>query len=408
MSRTRRPPDASGSTLPRIEEHYRSVFKNMLNGLAYCKVLTDTPPPHDFVYLEVNDAFETLTGLKGVVGKRASEVIPGIREQDPWVLALYSEVAETGQPRKLERYVKALDEWFSVSAYSPAKGYFVAVFDVTTKARVAEEELKASEDRYRTLVTGMPAGLILQLADGTLATCNPAAERILGLSADEMRGRKSTDPVWRPIREDGSPFPGEEHAPMVALRTGKTQTDAVMGLGRPDGTVTWVSINSEPLRDGAGEVYAVLSTFVDVTRRRNAEMERKKLQEQLTRTVRLAAMGTLVAGVAHEINNPLTAEIACQGIAVEAIRDARRKFEERVPFDRDGLVRLLDEAEQALADAQASGQRVARIVRDMAALSSPVVNRTRVDLADVVDEAMRWLPAAVTRTSYRPKKPRKA
>ena len=112
MSRTRRPPDASGSTLPGIEEHYRSVFKNMLNGLAYCKVLTDTPPPHDFVYLEVNDAFETLTGLKGVVGTRASEVIPGIREQDPWVLALYSEVAETGQPRKLERYVKALGEWF--------------------------------------------------------------------------------------------------------------------------------------------------------------------------------------------------------------------------------------------------------------------------------------------------------
>ena len=399
MSETVRPPDPWRSTRPGIDEHYRSVFKTMLNGLAYCKVLTDSPPPHDFVYLEVNDAFETLTGLKGVTGKRVTEVIPGIRELDPWVLDLYSEVAETGQPRRLERHVKALNEWFSVSVYSPAKGYFVAVFDVTTKARMAEEELRASEERYRTLVKGMPAGLILQLADGTLAECNPAAERILGLSAEDMRGRKSTDPSWGHVREDGSLLPGEEHAPMVALRTGMAQTDAVMGFTRPDGTVTWVSINSEPLRDRSGGIHAVLSTFVDVTQRRNAEIERKRLQDQLARTARLAAMGTLVAGVAHEINNPLTAEIACQGIAAEAIQDARRKMEERLPLDRDGLGRLLDEAEQALADAQASGQRVARIVRDLAALSSPIVNRTRVALGDVVEDAVRWLPPSVTRAA---------
>jgi len=65
------------------EERYRSLFENMLNGFAYCQMLFENDQPQDFIYLAVNRAFETLTGLKDVVGKRVSEVIPGIRAADP-------------------------------------------------------------------------------------------------------------------------------------------------------------------------------------------------------------------------------------------------------------------------------------------------------------------------------------
>ncbi len=64
------------------EERFHSLFKNMLNGFAYCHMLFDHGDPVDFTYLEVNEAFETLTGLKDVVGKKVSEVIPGVR-RDP-------------------------------------------------------------------------------------------------------------------------------------------------------------------------------------------------------------------------------------------------------------------------------------------------------------------------------------
>ena len=66
--------------LRRTEARYRSLFESMLNGFAYCRMLFEDGRPRDFVYLEVNRAFETLTGLKGVAGRRVTEVIPGIRE----------------------------------------------------------------------------------------------------------------------------------------------------------------------------------------------------------------------------------------------------------------------------------------------------------------------------------------
>jgi PAS domain S-box-containing protein len=123
------------------EAGFRSLFDNMLNGFAYCRVLFDQGRPHDFVYLAVNDAFETLTGLKDVVGKKVSEVIPGIRESDPELFETYGRVATTGVPERFETYVDALEMWFSIAVYSPAKEHFVAVFDVITERKRAEQAL---------------------------------------------------------------------------------------------------------------------------------------------------------------------------------------------------------------------------------------------------------------------------
>jgi len=119
------------------EEHYRSLFDNMLNGLAYCKMLFEQDEPKDFTYLEVNSAFESLTGLKNVSGKKVSEVIPGLRESDPKLFEIYGRVALTGTPERFETYVEALGMWFSISVYSPQKEYFVAVFDVITERKRA-------------------------------------------------------------------------------------------------------------------------------------------------------------------------------------------------------------------------------------------------------------------------------
>ncbi len=85
----------------------------------------------------------------------------------------------------------------------------------------AEEALRKSEEKYRTLFETMAQGVVYQAADGRIISANPAAERILGLSLKQMQGRSSMDPRWRAMREDGSDFPGDRHPAMEALRTGK-------------------------------------------------------------------------------------------------------------------------------------------------------------------------------------------
>jgi light-regulated signal transduction histidine kinase (bacteriophytochrome) len=114
----------------------------MLNGYAYCQMLYEQERPYDFVYLSVNHAFEALTGLRNVEGRKLSQVIPGLPESDPTLIETYGRVASTGEPQRFETYVQALAMWFSIAVYSPKKGYFVAVFDVVTERKQAEEEIR--------------------------------------------------------------------------------------------------------------------------------------------------------------------------------------------------------------------------------------------------------------------------
>ena len=123
------------------EEHFRSLFDNMLNGCAYCQMLYEQNRPYDFIYLSVNKAFEVLTGLIEVKGKRVSQIIPGIQKSDPELIGIYGRVASTGVPERFETYIEALGMWFAIAVYSPKQGYFVAVFDVITERKRVEAEI---------------------------------------------------------------------------------------------------------------------------------------------------------------------------------------------------------------------------------------------------------------------------
>ena len=135
--------------LKRSEEKLQSLFSNMSEGFAYHRVVLDARgKPCDYLFLEVNDAFERLTGLKGkdIIGKRVTEALPGI-EKDPadWI-GKYGKVAMTGRPAHFESYSESLKRWYSVSAFSPHKGFFaVTVSDITERKRGEEARKKAEE-----------------------------------------------------------------------------------------------------------------------------------------------------------------------------------------------------------------------------------------------------------------------
>ena len=171
------------------ERRYRSLFENMLDGFAYCQMLyDDRDRPVDFVYLEVNPAFEQLTGLRDVVGKRVSEVVPGIRESSPELFEIYGRVALTGKPESFEFDFKLISRWLKISVYSPGKGYFVAVFDDITERKLNEA------DRETMLA-------LLRLANAS----NDTRELIRTVTA-EMQGWSGCEAVGIRLRE-GDDFP---------------------------------------------------------------------------------------------------------------------------------------------------------------------------------------------------------
>ena len=142
----------------------------------------------------------------------------------------------------------------------------VAMMDITAQKQ-AEELLRESEQRYRTLFETMSQGVVLQGADGKIISANPAAERFLGLSNEQMQGRTWTELRWKAIFEDGTDFPGETHPSMMALRTGKVQYNVIMGVFLPKADkYNWLNINAVPqFLPGEAKPYQVFTTFQDIT-----------------------------------------------------------------------------------------------------------------------------------------------
>jgi PAS domain S-box-containing protein len=133
------------------EARYLSLFENMLEGLAYCRMVFDGERPSDFIYLDVNQAFEKLTGLKDVVGRKVSEIIPGIQEANPELFEIYGRVSRGGRSERFESYVEGLGIWFSISVYSPGHGHFIAVFDNITERKQAEAAAQRHAEKLEAL-----------------------------------------------------------------------------------------------------------------------------------------------------------------------------------------------------------------------------------------------------------------
>jgi diguanylate cyclase (GGDEF)-like protein/PAS domain S-box-containing protein len=155
----------------------------------------------------------------------------------------------------------------SLGRIETAQGLFFAcgLRDITERKK-AKEALDESEARYHSALSALSEGVVIQGAKGEIKDANESATGILGLTIDQLKGLKSIDPRWQSVHEDGSPWPGETHPAMVTLQTGKAISNAIMGIHRPDGSLSWISINSAPiLAPDEDRPHSVVTSFVDIT-----------------------------------------------------------------------------------------------------------------------------------------------
>ncbi len=237
-----------------------SLLANMEEGFLYCRVVFEGETAVDYVYLLVNPAWERLTGLKDPIGKRVSELVPGIRETSPDLFEFYGRVARTGEPGKYETYVERLGRWLAISAHCPEEGCFAAVFRDVSERKRAEQGLREREERYRAVVETSADGVLVLDSEGRVLEANETYVRLSGYPMDELLSMRISDLEARETPEDTA-----RH--MERLK--RTGSDLFETEHRTKGGLVWsaeVTTSWSPV--GGGRFFAF---FRDLKRRSHLE-----------------------------------------------------------------------------------------------------------------------------------------
>ena len=206
--------DAAQDELLRWRQKYEFLFSNIRTGYAYHRmVLDDGGTPIDYVFLEVNDAFEELTGLKraDLVGRRVTEVLPGIEQGEFDWIGTYGDVAMQGTIYQFDQHSAELDRWYSVTAHSPERGFFVVVFHEITQLKRTEAALREKEEQLRQAQKMEAVG---RLAGGIAHDFNNLIT-VIGGYADVVRDR---------LPDDSSAL-----EPLVAVRAASDRAASLCG-----------------------------------------------------------------------------------------------------------------------------------------------------------------------------------
>ncbi|WP_050770674.1 PAS domain S-box protein [Chlorobium ferrooxidans] len=172
---------------------HRNLIDYMHNGYACCRVVTEKGRPVDLIHVEVNKGYENLTGLKNVIGRKITEVIPGIADSNPELLENHFRVVESGIAEKFEIYIEPLHKWYESTIYCPEKGYTVAIFDDITKRKQAEQALQNSEKKFRSITEQMSEIVFITDSSGQISFISPAIEKITDYKPHEVIGQRFTD-----------------------------------------------------------------------------------------------------------------------------------------------------------------------------------------------------------------------
>jgi diguanylate cyclase (GGDEF)-like protein/PAS domain S-box-containing protein len=150
-------------------------------------------------------------------------------------------------------------------------------------------DLAASEQRFHSLYGSVACGVLVLSASGVIVQVNPSGERIIGLSAEEMRG-KSPDQLWRAYNEDGSQQKGVDRVGPVVLRSGQP-LHVTLRIVLPNGRERWLLLDAIPVIGPDGQALQVVASFLDITDRKQVEEALRESEARFRAVFDRAAVG---------------------------------------------------------------------------------------------------------------------
>lgn len=294
----------------------------------------------EFVYEFQNSLHKRLFPGRNLIGKGLVEAFPEFK--DAPIIQILKNVYHNGEPSETKELMIPLtreDHLFSDNVfwnfiYQPrynssneVDGIVIFGYDVTGQVS-SRTKVEESEKRLQTILETLAEGLVIVNREGTMVFVNTMAEQLLGLSKEAMLERNYHDPRWQNLRLDGSDLPKDEHPIYITMNTGETVFDREIGIKRADGDHFFISVNSAPLRNDAGEITGAIGTFIDVTqRRRSAQMKDE-----------------FVSTVSHELKTPLTSIKAYLQMLDRSVGGAEvnsRRFLDRLSIQVNRLETLI-------------------------------------------------------------------
>ncbi len=261
--------------------------------------------------------------------------------------------------------------------------------EVAVYVHEMERQVRERERWYATTLRSMADAVIAVDLDASITFVNPAAEVLIGMDRGDVLGRPVQD-VVRLLDGQAQSLP--ETPLETALRERKAAMVGELGLlNVATGTVRQIGDSAAPVIDDDRMLGAVM-VFRDVT-------EEMRIQSQLEVADRLASLGTMAAGVAHEVNNPLAVVVTNALYVDEELKRCVRELESSQSGPSERVKRRLDEIMEALGDIQTAGSRISRIVADLSAFARPASKTS--GRADMI-EAVKWgIRATATELRHR-------
>lgn len=287
------------------EERYRNLFNSIDEGFCIIEMIFDeNNKPLDYTFLEVNPTFERQTGLLGATGKRIRALLPDI---EPYWIETYGKVALTGEPIRLTHEVKALN--VVIDVYGCRVGGFesrkvAVVFNNISERKWAEETLRLSEERYRSLFDVSPMAIYSIDIQGHIQQFNRHAVELWGREPTLGDTDERFCGSFKLFLPDGTYLP-HDRCPMATVMSGEISEarDAEVIIARADGSRITVVVNIRALKNERDEIIGAINCFYDITERSQLEQKTKEQAQSLIDLDR--RKDEFLAMLSHELRGPL-------------------------------------------------------------------------------------------------------
>lgn len=295
----------SQTALARSEAYASAIVAAAAEGI----ITLDTEARID----SANAAAERIFGYKAdeLIGKDVQVLVPEpYRSEHAGFISAYLETGESSILGKGREVLAQRKDGSVVPIYLAASKIsvdgetrFTAIIRDVSERKAAEESLKAVERRFRAVFDQRQSLVGILDTDGLVLEANMKSLEFAGVARDEVVGRPFWDgPWWRHSQS----LRQRMRDAIVSAAVGTTERFEV-SCPRADGELTILDFAVRPITDADGEIVFLVTEGRDITQQRHAEHEARDHREQIAHVSRLSALGEMAAGIAHEINQPLTA-----------------------------------------------------------------------------------------------------